>query len=176
MARPEKIAVVESLSAVFQEARSIVLNDFTGLNVEKLSALRKLCRESKVDYRVVKNTLAKRGAQGTPVEELTRFFDGPTAIATSMESENIPAKILAEFAGENEAPRFKAALVEGRILEEDAIIELAKLPSRDVLLSMALAGIKAPANGLVGALQGTLRKLLYAMNAIVEKGNTGQSS
>ncbi|MBI4721226.1 MAG: 50S ribosomal protein L10 [Chitinivibrionia bacterium] len=172
MARPEKVAVVESLSTVFQGARSVVLNDFTGLNVEKLSALRKLCREHRVDYRVVKNTLAKRGAQGTPVEELARYFDGPTAIAASMESENIPAKILAQFAGENEAPRFKAALVEGRLLDERQIIELAKLPNKEVLLSMALAGIKAPANNLVGVLQGTLRKLLYAMNAIVEKGTT----
>ena len=175
MARPEKVAAVESLSEIFKDSRSVVLNDFTGLNVEKLSELRKLCRENSVEYRVIKNTLAIRSVEGTEAEELVKYLEGPTALAISRESENIPAKILAQFAGEHEAPKFKAALVEGQFLDEAQVIELSKLPGREELLSLVLAGIKAPANGLVNVLQGTARNLVYALNAIVDKGDEKES-
>lgn len=175
MARAEKIAAVESLAEVFKDSTSVVLNDFTGLNVEKLSELRKLCRENNVEYRVVKNTLAIRSIQDTDAKELVQYMEGPTALAISRESEHIPAKILAQFASEYEAPRFKAALVEGNLLDEAQVIELSKLPGREELLAMALAGIKAPANGLVNVLQGTVRNLVYALQAIVDKGNETES-
>jgi large subunit ribosomal protein L10 len=176
MARSDKVEKVKSLAEVFQEARSIVLNDFTGLDVEKLSELRKRCRSNSVGYRVVKNTLAKRSISGTQAEDLGEYFEGPTAIAFSNESENIAAKILAQFSEEHEAPRFKAALVEGKLLEEAEVIELSKLPSRAVLLATALADIKAPASKFVYVCQGTLRKMLYALNAIVEKRGSEKQS
>ena len=94
MARPEKIEKVESLAEVFNEAKSVVLNDFTGLDVEKISELRKLCRENGVEYRVVKNTLAKRSLKGTQAEELEAHFVGPTALAIGRDSENVSAKII----------------------------------------------------------------------------------
>jgi large subunit ribosomal protein L10 len=175
MARPEKITAVESLVEIFQQSRCVVLNDFTGLNVEKLSKLRTLCRENNVEYRVVKNTLAIRSLKDTEGEELVQYLEGPTALAISRESENIPAKILAQFAGEYEAPRFKAALVEGRLLDAAQVIELSKLPGREELLSTVLAGIKAPANSFVNVLMGTVRNLVYALNAIVDKGNEKES-
>lgn len=175
MARPDKIAAVESLSEIFEKSRSVVLNDFTGLNVEKLSELRKRCRENQVEYRVVKNTLAIRSIQDTEAKDLIQYLEGPTALAISRESENIPARVLATFAKEYEAPSFKAALVEGMLLDEAQVIALSKLPNRDELLSMALAGIKAPANGLVNVLQGTVRNLVYALQAIVDKGNDQES-
>jgi large subunit ribosomal protein L10 len=169
MATPEKIEKVESLRKVFDEARSIVLNDFTGLNVEKLSELRKLCRENGVEYRVVKNTLVKRSVEGTQAEELGAHFEGPTALAIGRESENVPAKIIAKFAAEHEAPKFKAGIVEGKIIDATTLLELAKLPSKEELLSTLLATVKSPGDGLVSVLQGTLRNLLYALNAIIEK-------
>lgn len=175
MARPAKIAAVESLSEIFKDSCSVVLNDFTGLNVEKLSALRKLCRENSVEYRVIKNTLAIRSIEGTEAEDLIKYLEGPTAIAISRDSENIPAKILAQFASEFEAPKFKAALVEGRLLDETQVVALSKLPNREELLSLLLAGIKSPANGLVNVLQGTVRNLVYALQAIVDKGNDKES-
>ena len=83
MARPEKIEQVESLKEVFGDARSIVLNDFTGLDVAKISQLRKLCREAGIEYRVVKNTLAKRSVEGTDAQDLYAHFEGPTAFHRS---------------------------------------------------------------------------------------------
>ena len=71
MARPEKVAAVESLATLFVEARSVVLNDFTGLDVEKISELRKQCREAGVEYRVIKNTLARRSVQNSIAQLVT---------------------------------------------------------------------------------------------------------
>jgi large subunit ribosomal protein L10 len=169
MPRPEKVEKVESLKEVFDAARSVVLNDFTGLNVEKLSELRKLCRESGIEYRVVKNTLARRGVKGTSAEELESQFEGPTALAIGRDSENVAAKIIAKFAEEYEAPKFKAGIVEGKVIDATGLLVLSKLPSKEELLSTLLASIKSPGNNLASVLQGTLRNLLYALNAIIEK-------
>lgn len=170
MARPEKVQQVETIAEAFTGSRSVVLNDFTGLNVAKLSELRRLMREAGIEYKVVKNTLAKRGIKGTPAEELEVHFEGPTAIAVDREGENRAARIIADFAKENEdSPKFKAGLVDGDVIDATGMQTLASLPSKEELLSKVLAGLQAPGNGLVGVLQGTLRNLLYAMNAIIEK-------
>jgi len=169
MARPEKAKQVEELSEIFNNARCVVLNDFTGLNVEKISELRRLCEKAGVEFRVVKNTLAKRSIKGTPAEDLEQYFDGPTALAISRESENISAKILVKFAEEHELPRLKAGVVEGKVIDATHVLALAKLPSKEELMSKLLGGIMSPGNRLVSVLQGSLRNLLYALNAIVEK-------
>jgi large subunit ribosomal protein L10 len=168
MARPEKVARVERVAAVFEDARSVVLNDFTGLDVEKISELRRLCRENNVEFRVVKNTLAKLGVKGTAAEGLEGYFEGPTALAVSRESENAAAKILAEFAKEHEAPKFKAGFVDGNVIDATEVIALSKLPSKDEMLSRVLVGIMSPATGLVGVLQGPLRNLVSVLNQIKE--------
>jgi len=169
MARPEKVKQVEELAEIFNNARGVVLNDFTGLNVEKISELRRLCEKAGVEFRVVKNTLAKRSIKGTPAEDLEQYFDGPTALASSRESENISAKILVKFAEEHELPRLKAGVVEGKVIDATHVLALAKLPSKEELMSKLLGGIMSPGNRLVSVLQGSLRNLLYALNAIVEK-------
>ena len=172
MARPEKIEKVESMKQIFTEARSVVLNDFTGLNVEKISQLRKLCRDAGIEYQVVKNTLAKRSIPGTPAEALDPHFEGPTALAIGRESENLAAKIIADFAKEHEAPTFKAGIVEGNIIDATGLLALAKLPSKDELISTLMATVKSPGDSLVSVLQGSLRNFMYAMNAIIEKKQT----
>jgi large subunit ribosomal protein L10 len=173
MARPEKISEVEALNQVFKESLSIVLNDYTGLNVEKLTELRAKCRENGIVFRVVKNTLAIRSIKDTPAEELESYFEGPTALAISTESENMAAKVLADFAKEHERPKFKAAVVDGNILDAASVAQLAMLPSKEVLLSQLLAGIMGPGNGLVNVLQGPLRNLLNVLDAIRTKQESG---
>lgn len=169
MARPEKVAAVESISEVFGKARSVVLNDFTGLDVEKISQLRRLCRENNVEYRVIKNTLAKLAVKDTDAAALDEYLDGPTALAISETSENEAAKVLADFAKDNDLPRLKAAFVDGNVIDATAVLALSKLPSKDELLSQVLAGIQSPAGGLVAVMQGPLRNLLNVLNQIKEQ-------
>jgi large subunit ribosomal protein L10 len=169
MARPEKVAAVESIADVFKEARSVVLNDFTGLDVAKISELRRLCREKQVEFRVIKNTLAKRGVEGTAAAELAQYFEGPTALAVSRENENEGAKILAKFAEEHEAPRFKAGFVDGKVIDATAVLALSTLPSREELLSKVLSGLMSPATGLVSVMQGPLRGLVNVLSQIKDQ-------
>lgn len=170
MARPEKVERVEAITASLADARSIVLADFTGLDVSKVSELRAICRKNNVDLKVVKNTLAKRGVKGTVVEGLTEHFQGPTAIAVSREAENVPAKVLMEFAEEHESPKFKAGYVDGTVIDATGVLALAKIPSREELLSKALGSLMSPGNGLVACLQGPARNLVSVLNQIIEKG------
>lgn len=169
MARPEKVQQVESLAETLKGARSVVLNDFTGLDVEKISELRSRCREAGVEFKVVKNTLAKRSIKDTEAAELDSFFEGPTAIAISRESENESAKVLAKFAEEFEAPTFKAGLVDGKVIDATEVLALSKLPSKEELLSQVLAGLKSPASGLVSVMQGPARALVGVLGQIRDK-------
>jgi large subunit ribosomal protein L10 len=168
MARPEKVARVERIAESIKDARSVILNDFTGLDVEKISQLRKICRENNVEFRVIKNTLAKRGIEGSPAEGLSQYLEGPTAIAISREDENTAAKILANFAEEHQAPKFKAGFVDGNVIDATEVLALSKLPSKEELLAKVLAGIMSPATGLVGVLQGPLRNLVSVLGQIKE--------
>ncbi len=169
MARPEKVAAVEQVAESLKDARSVVVNDFTGLDVEKISELRRLCREANVEFRVVKNTLARLSVKDTEASGLAEFFEGPTALAISRENENEGAKILAKFAEEHEAPKFKAGFVDGNVIDAAAVITLSKLPSKEELLSKVLAGLQSPASGLVGVMQGPLRSLMSVINQIKDQ-------
>ena len=156
MARPEKIAQVESIEAAVNGARSIVLSDLTGLDVAKVTELRRRCRQQGVELKVVKNTLARLGVQKTAAAGLAPYFDGPTAIAVSRETENTAAKVLAKFAEEHELPKFKAGFVDGTVLDAKTVIALSKLPTRNELLAQLLGGIEGPARNLVSVMQGPL--------------------
>ena len=169
MARPEKVAQVQAVTELFEDSRSVVLNDFTGLDVEKISKLRRVCRENDVEYRVVKNTLAKLGIKGTDAESLSAHFEGPTAIAVSRDAENTPAKVLAEFAKEHEGPKFKAGYVDGNVIDATAVLALSKLPSKEEMVARILGGIQSPATGLLACLQGPLRNLMNVLKQIKEQ-------
>jgi large subunit ribosomal protein L10 len=169
MARPEKIAQVESIEASINSARSIVLSDLTGLDVAKVTELRRRCRQQGVELKVVKNTLARRGVEKTAAAGLAKYLEGPTAIAVSRETENAAAKVLAKFAEEHELPRFKAGFVDGVVLDAKAVIALSKLPTRNELLSQLLAGIEGPGRSLVSVMQGPLRSLASILKQVSEK-------
>jgi large subunit ribosomal protein L10 len=169
MARPEKIAQVEAVEASINGAVSIVLSDITGLNVAKVTELRRRCRAEGVDLKVVKNTLAKRGVKNTAAAGLEKYFEGPTAIAISRESENGAAKVLAKFAQENELPKLKAGFVDGNVIDARGVLALSKLPSKPELVSQLLGGIQGPARNLLSVMQGPARNLASVLKQISEK-------
>jgi large subunit ribosomal protein L10 len=169
MARPEKVAQIDLVNESIMAARSVVLSDLTGLNVAKITELRRRCRAEGVELRVVKNTLAKRGIQGTPAAALAPYFEGPTAIAISRETENAAARVLAKFAEEFELPKFKAAFLDGNVLGAAGVVALAKLPARPELLAQLLGGIQGPARNLLGVMEGPLRNLLSVLNQASQK-------
>ena len=169
MARPEKEAVVAELADDFSKAKSMVITDYLGLNVEEMTELRKKLREAGVEYKVVKNTLAKIAAEKAEVKDVDQFIVGPTAIAFGLDDVVSPAKILVDFAEEHEDLEIKAGTLNGGIIDEEKVESLAKIPSKEELLSKAFAGMKAPMTGLVNVLQGNVRGLVQVLNQIKEQ-------
>ena len=169
MARPEKVAQVEAVKAAVNSARSIVLSDITGLNVAKVTELRRRCRAEGVDLKVVKNTLAKRGLEKTAAKDLAKYFEGPTAIAISRESENGAAKVLAKFAKEHELPKLKAGFVDGTVIDAKGVLALSNIPSKGELLSQLMGSMQSPARNLLSVMQGPARNLASVLKQISEK-------
>ena len=169
MARPEKEAVVAELADKFTEAKSMVITDYLGLNVEEMTELRSQLREAGVEYKVVKNTLAKIAADKAEVEDVDEYIVGPTAIAFGLEDVVSPAKILVKFAEEHEELEIKAGTLNGGIISNEKVKSLADIPPREELLAKAFAGMKAPISGLVNVLQGNVRGLVQVLNQIKEQ-------
>jgi large subunit ribosomal protein L10 len=160
----EKERIVKQASERLENVKGIYLADFTGMTVEAISELRKRCRQEQVEFRVIRNTLLKRALNARGITELDDFLVGPTGIAMSARDEVSPARIMAKFAKDTakdkddvRRPRIKAALVEGRLLTDASIQQLAELPSREVLLQQVLGTIIAPMTLFLGAVEATLR-------------------
>ena len=153
----EKERILQDTTERITGVRGFFLADFSGMTVEKLSLLRKKCREQKVQFRVIKNTLLKRAFNAQGITALDPHLAGPTGLVFSPVSEMSPAKILADFAKEHERPRIKAAVVDGKLFDEASIKKLAALPSREVLLSEVLSTFIAPMTQFLAAIDATLR-------------------
>jgi len=157
MPTAEKIQILEDTRGRLEGVRGVYLADFSGMSVEKLSLLRKKCREQGVQFRVIKNTLLKRAFNDRGITALDEHLVGPTGLVFSPSSETAPAKILADFAKEHERPRIKAAVLDGRLFDNKQVAQLAALPSYEVMLAQVLGTIIAPMTQFLAAIDATLR-------------------
>jgi len=157
MPTAQKIQILEDTRGRLEGVRGGYLADFSGMSVEKLSLLRKKCREQGVQFRVIKNTLLKRAFNDHGITALDEHLVGPTGLVFSPSSETAPAKILADFAKEHERPRIKAAVLDGKLFDDKQVAQLASLPSYEVMLSQVLSTIIAPMTTFLAAIDATLR-------------------
>ncbi|MFZ5989370.1 MAG: 50S ribosomal protein L10 [Bacillota bacterium] len=169
----QKKEVVKELSEKIKAAKAIVFADYRGLTVEQDTELRNALRKAGVDYKVVKNTLTKLAANENGITELDSHFNGPTAMALSNEDIIAPAKVLVEYAKKYEKLELKVGVVEGAVYDVKALEALAALPPKEELLAKALGSMKAPITGFVNVLNGNIRGLVIALNAISEKKANG---
>lgn len=165
----QKKAIVAELAEKLKAACAGVLVSYKGINVEDDTKLRKELREGGVEYFVVKNTLLSRAAKEAGIEGLDFALEGTTALALSNEDYIAPAKILCKFAEDHDFFKVKSGFIEGKVATVAEITELAKLPSKEVLIAKALGGLNAPISGFVTVLNGTIKGLVVALNAIAEK-------
>jgi len=140
----EKQDIVSALVDKFESSAAFVIVNYRGLTVAEVTDLRKQLRDAGVDMHVVKNTMIRKAAEVAGIEGLDDVFVGPTAIAFSEEEVVAPAKIMVEFAEEVEALVVKGGYMEGEVVPVETIEAVAKLPSRDGLLSMLLSALQAP--------------------------------
>ena len=145
MAKVElKKPVIEEISANIKDAQSVVLVDYRGLTVEQDTNLRKQLREAGITYKVYKNTMMNFAFKGTDCESLAPYLEGPSAIAISTTDATAPARVLCKFAKDAKKLEVKGGIVEGVAYDADGIAEIAKIPSREELLSKLLGSIQSP--------------------------------
>jgi large subunit ribosomal protein L10 len=165
----EKKEIVDDLHGRFAKSSLVILTDFTGLDVAMVSDLRRKLKEAGVEYKVAKNTLMARASEGTPAAVLKGLFQGPGAVAISYSDPVTPAKILTKFADDSKKLGIRAAALNGKLIDLDAVKALAALPSREVLLGQLLSVMAAVPTSMVRVLAGVPRGLLNVLNAHKDK-------
>ncbi len=163
----KKQAVVDELAGKLGSASGFYLTDFTGLDVKKMTALRARMRAEGIEYLVVKNTLALRAMEGLDVPDLGEFLTGPTGLVIGTADPVTAAKVLSDFAKENnDRPAVKVGVVENRQVSAEQVGRLAKLPPREVLLAELAGAMQAPLAQLVFLLQGKLSEMVGLLEAL----------
>ena len=144
-----------------------------GLDVTTINTLRRKLRDADIDYQVAKNTLLVRASEGTDVAAIKEHFVGPSAIAISYGDPVAPAKVLVEFAKENQKLGIKAGVMGKRMLDAAAIKSLASLPSREILLGQVLSAMNGVPTAFVRVLNGVTRNFLNVLTAIRDQKEAG---
>ncbi len=164
MAKVElKKPIVDEISASIKDAQSVVLVDYRGLTVEQDTNLRRQLREAGITYKVYKNTMMNFAFKGTDFESLAPYLEGPSAVAISTTDATAPARVLCKFAKEADKLEIKGGVVEGITYDAKGIAEIAKIPSREELLSKLLGSIQSP-----------IANFARVMNQLAEKGGASE--
>ena len=174
--KTQKQETVTALVGRLKRSSTVYVTDFTGLNVAKATELRRRLRAAGVEYVVVKNTLARRALDAAAVPGLTEHLAGPTALVLAGRDPVSAAKVLADFARENEKPKVRVGLVEGKALSADQVRRLATLPSKQELLAQLGGAFQAPMAGFLGAMQGLLQMTVGALEALRTQRAAGADS
>jgi len=168
--KEQKAEQVELLSEKLKKAKVAVLTDYRGLTVSQIQELRGKLRSGDVEYRVVKNTLARRAAEAAGVPALQSELEGPVAIAFGYDDLSLPSKLINEFVRSTRLKLdVKGGLVEGRVFSPEQVKQLADLPSRETLIAQLLGTLQSPVGQLVAIMQTPHQQLLGVLNAYKNK-------
>jgi large subunit ribosomal protein L10 len=160
---------LDALKKDLQEAKNLFVAQFQGMTVLQDTDLRQKIRGTNSSYRVVKNTLVRKAAEGTAAEGVSKSFDGSTAIAYNASDPVSLAKALTTYAKTNPLFVFKAGIVEGRVINLADIASIAAMPSKEELIAKLLFLVNAPAQRLAVAMSGVARNLAVVMKQAVEQ-------
>ncbi|MEW5691925.1 MAG: 50S ribosomal protein L10 [Candidatus Hydrogenedentota bacterium] len=166
MLRKEKEEFVRWLKDEIKDAKSIVFAENQGLTVSEMYQLRKEIRLNRVNFRIIKNRLAKIAISNLGLKDYEKFLKGPVGIAYSQEDPVMTAKLVYEFSKRVPKLKIKGGIIEGLIVERDGVEQIARLPGREELILRLLYLLSWPAQGLVNVLTASVRNLLSLLNAI----------
>ena len=169
MARPEKVAVVDEIRTKLGDADAAILTEYRGLSVTELATLRGALRPAATEYKVFKNTLARRAAEAAGLTELAELLQGPTAIAFVRGDAVAAAKALRDFGRTSPALVVKGGLLGPRVLSPSDIEALADIEPREVLLARLAGGFQAPLTKAAGLFQAFTRNFAYGVKALIDQ-------
>jgi large subunit ribosomal protein L10 len=167
--RSEKEEMISELNGKFTRAKAVVVAEFSKLDVATVNRLRKKLRDNKVEWKVLKNTLARRAAKGTDVEKVSDDFVGPVAMAISYDDVIAPAKVLAEFSKDMEAIKIRSGVAQGQKIDSAGVMALAKLPGLNELRAQILGMLNQPATKLLRTIKEPSNALARVIKAKSEK-------
>jgi large subunit ribosomal protein L10 len=170
MKRSEKEEIVAQLAEKASRATALYFADFSGITVAEETELRREFRKSGVEYKVVKNTLAKKALES--VTGFDKAFDklvGPTGIAFTSSDVILPAKVIKKFNEKTGKFKLKVAIIEKHIFDGTKLDELASLPSKNDSIAAIIGSVQAPASGIVGVLNAVMRDLVSVIDEVAKK-------
>lgn len=152
-----KAQKVNEIKEKIKNAKSLVLVNYQGINVEQDTDLRKTLRKSNIEYKVYKNTMVTRAAKELGIEGMEQYLEGPVSMAFGYDDETTAAKLIADFSKASKKLEIKGGYVDGKVYNADLMNQLAKIPNKEVLIAKFLGSIKSP-----------LSNLVYMLNAVAE--------
>jgi len=168
--REKKAEIIDRLQDVFSKCSVAVLTDYRGLSVAEITLLRRRLKASGVEYRVVKNTLARFAAERAGKNELLSFFEGPVAIAFGYGDITEPARILDDYIRNSKVSLgIRGGFLGDRILTVEDVTTLSTLPSREILIARIMGGMQAPISGLVNCLTAPMRVIAALLQARIQQ-------
>ena len=169
MQKTEKTKLVEELKQKLEKSKSIFLADFTGLNVEDITRLRRNLKEKSIDFKIAKNTLTRLAAKESGKEAIVDYLQGPVGVAYIYGDPAWAAKIFYESYKKIEKPKIKAFLIENQLYTGERLKEWATLPPKEEVLAELVAALNAPMAQLVGILNSVIQNLVLTLEGLVEK-------
>lgn len=167
--KEQKAKTIDELEEKFKTAKGCIVTNYRGLNVARITRLRRRLAQDGVEFKVVKNTLARIALDRLGLKEAHVFFEGPSAAAFAFKDPVVAAKAILDFARDNKELEVKGAMVEGKVIEARDVRVLSELPPREILLARVVGHAAAPLTGFVSLLQAPLRNLVYVLSQVHNK-------
>ena len=170
MPREKKAQIIDRLQEVFSKCSIGILTDYRGLSVPQITDLRRKLKEAGIEYKVVKNTLARFAAERAGKDELAGFFVGPVAVALGYGDITEPARVLADYIGTSKASlSVKGGFLGDSVLSVEDVMTLSTLPSRELLLAKVVGGMQIPIMALLGCLTTPMRGFMGILQARIQQ-------
>lgn len=159
----KKQSDAEELKNKFEKSKLVILADYRGINVEDITKIRADLKKTDSEYLVAKNSTLRFAVKGTEIEGVSEYLEGPTAVVFSYEDYVTPAKVLYDYAKDSEFYKIKAGIMDGKVISKEEIIKLAKLPSKEMLLTQ-----------LATVLLANIRNLAVVLDQVAKKEETAE--
>ncbi|MFC1896965.1 50S ribosomal protein L10 [Chloroflexota bacterium] len=170
MSRETKVQTIDRLQDTFSKCSIGILTDYRGLTAPEITALRRKLSRASIEYKVVKNTLARFAGERAGRSDLANLFEGPIAIAFGYDDITKPAQILTDFINTSQASlSIKGGFLSNRLLASEDIAILSTLPTKDILLAKVLGGMQGPIATLVSCLNAPIRGIMGTLQARIKQ-------